>query len=311
MVSFEHQSNVAAGITGVKPVRDEPRSVSHMDTATHSSNGPGMVDPEFGTLAAHPVVQSISHATVGEYGIRPGVSVVNHRHETEVLVLILAGSLADAGKNGERSDEVLTSGSLRILPAGDRRDIRIGPDGARCLVIELASPLDPRDDVRVARRVVTRDPDITRLAARLRPRPEVASRAGALLGDLDLVELLARCGREQKRVRARQVPKWLNDVRSAIDEAVTYPDVDELASIAGVHPLHLVRAFRAQFGHSIGDRVRRSRLSRAHDRIVHTEDSLSAIAAATGFADQSHMTREFQRVLGATPAQVRRTSAIG
>jgi AraC family transcriptional regulator len=278
-----------------------------MHSETNASGGSQTVDPEFGTLSAEPLIRSMGSATVGEYGIRPDVRVVNHRHETEVLVLVLAGSLSDHGKNGERSAEVVTAGSLRVLPAGDCRDISIGPDGARCLVIELDSPMERRDGIRVARRAVTRNPDITRLAAKLQPSRESSSTAGALLADLDLTELLTRFGREQNMVRVRRTPEWLNNVRAAIDDALAYPDIDDLATIAGVHPLHLVRAFREHFGHSIGDRVRRARLSRAHQHVVETTESLSTIAIATGFADQSHMTREFQRAFGASPALMRRS----
>jgi len=294
----------------MKPARAATRSVEDMDSAGDEQTQ-HTVDPEFGTLSAQPLIRSMGSATIGEYGIRPNVRVSNHRHETEVLVLLLAGALTDHGKNGERSSEVLTAGSLRILPAGDCRDIRIGPEGARCLVIELESPLELGDGTRVTRRAVTRNPDITRLAAKLRPDSEISSPAGALLADLDLTELLARFGREQNMVRVRRTPGWLNNVRAAIDDAVAYPNVNELATIAGVHPLHLVRAFREHFGHSIGDRVRRARLTRAHQHVVQTRESLSTIAAATGFADQSHMTREFQRVFGASPARLRRGSPEG
>jgi AraC family transcriptional regulator len=290
----------------MKPARAAARSVRDMDSAPNDQR-PHATDPEFGTLSADPLIRSMGSATVGEYGIRPHVRVSNHRHDTEVLVLLLAGALTDRGRNGERSSEVLTAGSLRILPAGDRRDIRIGPEGARCLVIELDRPLELRDGIRITRRAVTRDPHITRLAVKLRPGSECSSRADALLADLDLTELLARFGREQNMTRVRRTPQWLNNVRAAIDDAVSYPNVDELATIAGVHPLHLVRAFREHFGHSIGDRVRRARLSRAHQHVVETSQSLSTIAAVTGFADQSHMTREFQRAFGASPARMRRT----
>jgi AraC-like DNA-binding protein len=40
-----------------------------------------------------------------------------------------------------------------------------------------------------------------------------------------------------------------------------------------------------------------------------SDDSLAAIAARTGFADQAHMTRSFAHVLGTTPARLRRLAA--
>jgi AraC-like DNA-binding protein len=43
----------------------------------------------------------------------------------------------------------------------------------------------------------------------------------------------------------------------------------------------------------------------ASRRLVGTRESLSGIAATSGFADQSHFTREFRRLTGMTPGRYR------
>jgi AraC family transcriptional regulator len=39
--------------------------------------------------------------------------------------------------------------------------------------------------------------------------------------------------------------------------------------------------------------------------LADTDLSLSAIAFATGFSDQSHLTRHFRQIVGITPGQFR------
>ena len=44
-----------------------------------------------------------------------------------------------------------------------------------------------------------------------------------------------------------------------------------------------------------------TRIGKAQELLLMKGESLSMVAVATGFADQSHFTRTFKRVTGATP----------
>jgi len=81
--------------------------------------------------------------------------------------------------------------------------------------------------------------------------------------------------------------------------------LDDLAAAAGIGKFRLVRLFREHTGlppHSflIAHRLRVAR------RLLEAGQSITATAAATGFADQSHLHRHFRRSLGLTPAEYRR-----
>ena len=264
-----------------------------------------MMEPEFGSPVVEPRGVHARGATIGEFTVRPGVRVRNHSHEGEVLFLVLSGALSDHGKIGVRGGEVMHAGSLRAIPAGDRRDLEFGPDGATCLVIELAAALPRHSAVQIRRRQLSQDQRLARLASRLRRYLDPASQGDSPRLDLDLLELLAQFARHERRVRQTEPPAWLRRIRQEIEEAVTYPDLDRLSEQVGVHPLHVVRAFRDHYGCAMGDMLRRLRLERAYRRIVETADRLSDIAATSGFADQSHMTREIRREFGAPPARLR------
>ncbi len=81
--------------------------------------------------------------------------------------------------------------------------------------------------------------------------------------------------------------------------------LDELAAVAGIGKFRLIRIFREQTGlppHAlqIAHRVRTAR------RLLEVGTPISEAAAATGFADQSHLHRQFQRSLGLTPGEYRK-----
>jgi len=79
-----------------------------------------------------------------------------------------------------------------------------------------------------------------------------------------------------------------------------------LAGLAGVHRVHVARAFRDHLGCTVGDFVRRLRVQRACELLTGTTIPLSDVAMRAGFFDQSHMTRVVKRFLGVTPAALRR-----
>lgn len=85
--------------------------------------------------------------------------------------------------------------------------------------------------------------------------------------------------------------------------------LDELAAVAGIGKFRLVRLVRARTGlapHAL-QIAHRIRLAR---RLLEQGETVAGAAAATGFADQSHLHRHFQAALGWTPGQYRRQVAV-
>lgn len=87
--------------------------------------------------------------------------------------------------------------------------------------------------------------------------------------------------------------------------------VRDLASVARLSHRHFARAFKASFGLAPHAFVMSRRVERAKTLILETGLPLSEIALASGFSDQSHLTRLFSRVEGVTPAAWRRCNAAG
>jgi AraC family transcriptional regulator len=123
---------------------------------------------------------------------------------------------------------------------------------------------------------------------------------------LELVAELARGAAPRGRTEA---PRWL---RAATDflhahcaETIT---AEAVAAAAGVHPSHLMRAFRRHHGCTVGEYVRRLRVECAL-RLLHASDApLAQIALDAGFCDQAHFSRAFKAHFGVSPGEFRRRS---
>jgi len=83
--------------------------------------------------------------------------------------------------------------------------------------------------------------------------------------------------------------------------------LDGLAALAGLSTDHFARAFQQSVGVPPHTYLLRRRLEHVEHMLRETHAPLSEIALATGFSDQSHLTRHFRRWSGMSPRQVRWT----
>lgn len=95
---------------------------------------------------------------------------------------------------------------------------------------------------------------------------------------------------------------WAWDRLLATDGRV---GVAELAAGTGWSARHLQSRFRDQVGLTPGTARRVLRFGRAAGLVGRGSDPLAGIAAACGYADQAHLTREFRALAGLPPAAFR------
>jgi len=82
--------------------------------------------------------------------------------------------------------------------------------------------------------------------------------------------------------------------------------IDSLANVCGLTPAQFRRAFKHSMGTTPHRWLLQYRLERAREELLTTDKSVTEIALVCGFADQSHLTRQFCATYGAPPAQWRR-----
>lgn len=159
-------------------------------------------------------------------------------------------------------------------------------------------------------RPVMHDP---RLAARFnrlflamtRPR---ASNDGGLLRDEALLQVLAAL-LQPRPPATHPIPGGIARARTLMDDcaaaALTLP---ELACEAGLSPSQFLRGFQRATGLTPHAYLVQRRLHRAR-HLIARGTTLADAALDSGFADQSHMTRQFVRSFGLTPGMYARTRA--
>lgn len=109
-------------------------------------------------------------------------------------------------------------------------------------------------------------------------------------------QAIGKAGTEHAAVR-----RVIDYLDSHFDEDLS---IDTLAGIACLSPYHFIRTFSGQTGltpHAWLMQLRARKAKALLDRGLPIAD----VAAQTGFADQSHLSRSFKRFLGYTPGQYR------
>ncbi len=121
------------------------------------------------------------------------------------------------------------------------------------------------------------------------------------------VRLLARHG----AARWSEAPSSdVREVRERLaDDSARVPNLAELARLTGLSRYQVLRRFERAYGLPPHAWLLRRRAERARV-LIRDGSTLSAAAAATGFADQSHMTRVFARQFGFTPGAWRRAARL-
>ncbi|MBP3127318.1 AraC family transcriptional regulator [Thalassospira sp. ER-Se-21-Dark] len=118
------------------------------------------------------------------------------------------------------------------------------------------------------------------------------SAARLALRHADAPPYLYQPGSEDKRVRA-----VIDYMAAHLDANIS---LDDLAMITGLSRFHLLRVFRAATGLPPHTYFNHMRLRRAK-RLLFDGASIADAAAATGFADQSHLNRHFKAMWGVSP----------
>lgn len=151
---------------------------------------------------------------------------------------------------------------------------------------------------------VVRDAAMGRALARAigaASQPQESLRAEELTRDV-LVRMLQRYGERRsgddaKPAGAARMVRIRDYLRSHFDQDIT---VDALACEAGLSRVHLTRAFAQQFGVPPHIYLNAVRIERAQAGMLAGQ-SLAEVAAACGFADQSHFSRRFKGSVGLAP----------
>ncbi|MGC9543190.1 AraC family transcriptional regulator [Streptomyces sp. UG1] len=247
-----------------------------------------------------PGVVEVFHAHFTEY------AYPMHVHEAWTLLIVDDGAVRydlDRHEHGTPHDTV----SL-LPPHVPHNGSAATPHGFRKRVLYLDGTLLADDLIGPA----VDSPDLRDPVLRLR----VGQLHTALARPGDELEADSRLTLIGDRLRAYLRPRTVTDVprrdpalarrlRELLDERIV-PGIalDEAAALVRAHPAHLVRSFSGAYGIAPHQYLMSRRVDRAR-RMLLEGRSPTEVAVATGFYDQSHLTRHFRKLVGVPPGRYR------
>lgn len=230
-------------------------------------------------------------------------SVPRHEHELAYVTIVLHGHYREGDRG--KLDELPPLTAV-FNPVGVAHSTVIGPAGASMFTIEFRSE-NLRD-------LGLQLPDRTAfdggVGAMLWPGLRLFSSfknqsADSLMLEANVFELLGAITRLDPSPE-KTPPRWLQRVKDRLHaEFCERLRMRDLAREAGVHPVHLARAFRKFEKRTPGEYQQHLQIRAACELLGKPEWPLAEIAAECGFADQSHFTRAFRRMAATTPLRFR------
>jgi Uncharacterized conserved protein len=115
--------------------------------------------------------------------------------------------------------------------------------------------------------------------------------------------------------RTEKSPEWTVTLREMIQDQIdtnTALSLSQLSEGLDISPSYLSREFSKYFDNlNFGEYIRKKRIDKSIELMVDPSLSLTEIAYLTGFSDQSHYTRIFNKFMGCNPSVYRKKHLKG
>lgn len=241
-----------------------------------------------------------------------------HAHDEYAFGIIERGAQAFQHDRGKRL--TMPQGSIGVINPGDvhegrptdgqgwdYRMVYLSPDFV-CRLFEREAG-HPAGLPWFARNVIFDDQTIVMLrAAHCSSASPHASRleVSSLL-TAAVIQLFARHAQfRQRRLEQAAAPRAVRHAREFIDaHLVASPSLEELASVAGVSPYHLLRQFKAIHGMAPHRYLIQRRVAMAKTMLLAGRQP-RRVAIELGYCDQAHLSREFKTFYGVAPSRIGR-----
>lgn len=239
----------------------------------------------------------------------PNLLVPSHAHECAYFCFVLRGRFTETFGRRMR---MCGPSSLIFHPPDEMHSDRFDSAGGRCFNVQM----DPQLLERAREYSTILDSStafcrgaLSHLATKLYREFKTIDEPSSLMIEGLALEILGEGSRESLKSSKRSPPLWLEQTREMLNaEFSTTLTLTNIAASAGVHPVHLARAFRMHYHCTIGEYVRRLRIEFARRELSQSNAPLVEIASAAGFCSQSHFCTVFKRSTHFTPAEYRAIS---
>jgi AraC family transcriptional regulator len=290
----------------------------------------------FGATLGEPLLSSHGSGWNGihlEYHREPAGEQPEHFFEhCHVLCIEVSDRPCSARKwmNGESESKPIVHGDIFIIPEqiryreqwdGDIEFISLALESG--FVAQVADELARSTAVEILPHFPKPDPLIYQIGVALKSALESDGLASLLYAETMATALVAHVLRYYSAYRSTDSGAIAHHVsglsrstlsRSTVKQVTDYIidhldqelSLTELASLAQMSRHHFARLFKQSVGVSPHQYVIQQRVNRAKQLLLRGELSVAEVAYQVGFANQSHLSRHFKRLLGVTPRQLQR-----
>ncbi|HEX4809572.1 MAG TPA: AraC family transcriptional regulator [Bryobacteraceae bacterium] len=244
------------------------------------------------------------------------------------LISIHVGAPAkmECRRDGKQYSGTAVHGDIDIIPVQtpsrwemhDDNDMALLMSLPHTLLLSVAEDcgLDPAR-VEIRNRFQIRDPELESLSWAVKREIESEFSSGRLYLDglaLALSSRLLAQHSSQAKPRVERIDglsgRRLKQVLSFIEERIADDlSLEQIARATGMSASHMKMQFRAAIGVPLHRYVMQRRVERAKTLLSNDGLSMAEVAAAAGFAHQSHLARHMRRALGVPPRAMKRMLA--
>jgi AraC family transcriptional regulator len=239
--------------------------------------------------------------------------------------VIVSGAYSVRLQSGARDKDVyLSTGSFCGYPAGQHWDVlhwscrpvesmSVSCDCSRLRALRLA-PEETLPALGATYRSST-DQGVTTIVANMRRELEMGCLSGRLYAESLSLALAARLrgialeSRAAHSYNARPMlaPSQARLLSEFVDASLAQDlSIGDLANLTRMSASHFARRFRNTFEMPVHRYVLHRRVERAIRLLSLDNQSIAEVALECGFANQSHFTEAFRRIIGTTPHRYRR-----
>ncbi len=180
-------------------------------------------------------------------------------------------------------------------------------------VSQLACEIIHSDRVELVPQFATTDPLVQQIGLALKADLESGSSFGSLYAESLATALVVHLLKHYGTCRSQdsKAPKSLE--RDRLQRAIAYIHayleqrltLQEIAAVADMSQYYFSRLFKQSTGATVHQYVTQQRIDRAKHLLRKHQLPLAEIAILCGFADQSHFTKNFRKLIGVSPKTYR------
>lgn len=233
---------------------------------------------------------------LSETSYAPGVQIPHHYHKNFYICYVVEGSYQEYFYN-KKIDCIV--GDIIIHPNAFEHANAFSKKKGRCFNIEITDGGNEKFQLADINYQNLKYSTLHTSVEKIYSEFKFSDVFSSVIIEGLVLETIGNLGRLTKSIG----PYWLKKVQRIVLETNGSVSLSDVADQLNISASHLAREFKKTNGITFGEYVRKTRIQQACNQLKNSKADILEIALEYGFADQSHFTRTFKKVMNITPLQ--------